>query len=312
MGIAATLTTPAARAKSHGIGARVAVVGGGFGGATLARRLKQLAPDIEVSLIEKNETYTACPLSNLVLSGQRNISQQQFSLAGLTQQGINIIHDEATEIDTTNRQISLRSGATLNYDKVVVAPGIRLLWQAIEGYTEAASAQMPHAWQAGSQTLLLRRQLMAMPDNGTVVMAIPENPYRCPPGPYERASLIANYLSQHKPRAKLLLLDAKDTFSKQALFQQGWQSLYGSRIEWRGLADSGKVIAVDPKKRLVQTDFDSEQADVANIIPPQAAATIAASAGLTDASGWCPIDPLTFASTSVSYTHLTLPTTPYV
>ena len=300
MGIAATLTTPAARAKSHGIGAKVAVVGGGFGGATLARRLKQLAPDIEVSLIEKNETYTACPLSNLVLSGQRNISQQQFSLAGLTQQGINIIHDEATEIDTTNRQISLRSGATLNYDKVVVAPGIRLLWQAIEGYTEAASAQMPHAWQAGSQTLLLRRQLMAMPANGTVVMAIPENPYRCPPGPYERASLIANYLSQHKPRAKLLLLDAKDNFSKQALFQQGWQSLYGNRIEWRGLADSGKVIAVDPTKRMVQTDFDSEHADVANIIPPQAAAGIAASAGLTDASGWCPIDPLTFASTLVN------------
>ena len=208
LGFAATLTTAAARAKSNGISARVAVIGGGFGGATLARRLKEVAPDLRVSLIEKNETYTACPLSNLVLSGHRNIAQQQFRLTGLKRYGIHVVQDEASNIDTTNRQISLRGGATLNYDKVVVAPGIRLLWQAIEGYTEAASAQMPHAWQAGSQTLLLRRQLMAMPANGTVVMAIPENPYRCPPGPCERASLIANYLSQHKPRAKLLLLDA--------------------------------------------------------------------------------------------------------
>jgi len=288
----------------QGADASIVVIGGGFGGATLARRLKTIAPKLRVTLVDKSTTYTACPFSNLVIAGQRKLVDQQFGWRMLKRAGIEVINSEAKTVDTNTRQVTLADGKTLSYDKLVMAPGISLKWDSIEGYNQQASKLMPHAWQAGGQTVLLRRQIETMPDNGVVAISIPENPYRCPPGPYERASLIAHYLSNHKPRAKLLLLDAKDSFSKKQLFETGWQSLYGDRIEWRGLSDSGKVNRVEPTKGVVHTDFDRVKADVANIIPPQAASLIAKSAGITDASGWCPVNPTTFESTRAANVYV--------
>jgi NADPH-dependent 2,4-dienoyl-CoA reductase/sulfur reductase-like enzyme len=167
----------------------------------------------------------------------------------------------------------------------------------VPGYTEAAAERMPHAWKAGEQTMLLRRQLEAMPDGGLVVITAPANPYRCPPGPYERASLIAYYLKTRKPKSKLIILDAKDAFSKQRLFQNAWKELYPGLIEWVSLSSGGKVSRVDAASMTVETDFAKHQPAVANIIPPQKAGHIAELAGVADRTGWCPVDPFTFEST---------------
>jgi sulfide dehydrogenase [flavocytochrome c] flavoprotein chain len=184
----------------------------------------------------------------------------------------------------------------VSYDRLILSPGIDINWGALPGYDEAAAERMPHAWKAGAQTLLLRRQLEAMADGGVVVISAPANPYRCPPGPYERASLIAAWLKTNRPHSKLLLLDAKDIFSKQKLFQAGWAQLYPGLLEWVSLSDGGKVTRVDPATNTFETDFGSHKADVANVIPPQRAGRIAVLAGVTDRTGWCPIDPVTFES----------------
>ena len=178
----------------------------------------------------------------------------------------------------------------------MLAPGIDIRWGALPGYDEAAAAQMPHAWKAGEQTLLLRRQLEAMDDGGLVVISAPANPFRCPPGPYERASLIAHYLKTKKPKSKLIVLDAKDAFSKQRLFQAAWAELYPGLLEWVPLSKGGNVTSVDAATRTLVTDFGKHQAKVANVIPPQKAGRIAEVAGVADRSGWCPIDPVTFES----------------
>jgi NADPH-dependent 2,4-dienoyl-CoA reductase/sulfur reductase-like enzyme len=193
--------------------------------------------------------------------------------------------------------VRLADGTRLPYDRLVLAPGIALSWDALPGYGAAAAERMPHAWQAGPQTLLLRRQLEAMEDGGLVVIAVPANPYRCPPGPYERASLIAYYLKTRKPRSKLIVLDAKDAFSKQKLFEEAWHLLYPGLVEWVSLSAGGKVTAVDPAALTLTTDFATYKAAVANVIPPQRAAEIAHQAGVADRTGWCPIDPTTFEST---------------
>jgi NADPH-dependent 2,4-dienoyl-CoA reductase/sulfur reductase-like enzyme len=185
-----------------------------------------------------------------------------------------------------------------------MAPGIDFRWDALPGYTEAAAEKMPHAWKAGPQTLLLRRQIEAMPDGGTVIIAAPANPYRCPPGPYERASLIAHELKTKRPKSKLLILDAKDAFSKQKLFQNGWAALYPGLVEWVALSSGGKVTSVDPKAMTLTTDFATYKADVANVIPPQKAGNIAALAGVADQTGWCPIDPVSFTSTLQPNIHV--------
>jgi NADPH-dependent 2,4-dienoyl-CoA reductase/sulfur reductase-like enzyme len=192
--------------------------------------------------------------------------------------------------------VHLAGGAALPYDRLVLAPGIDLRWEALHGYDEAAAEKMPHAWKAGEQTLLLRRQLEAMPDGGVVVMAVSANPYRCPPGPYERASLIAYYLKTHKPRSKVLVLDAKDSFSKQRLFTDAWGQLYPGLLEWVPLSQGGKVVSVDPRTNTVSTDFEQYKAAVANVIPPQRAGRIADLAGVADRTGWCPITPVSFES----------------
>ena len=291
------LANAACRAHARSTSARVVVVGGGFAGATSARMIKAQDPAIRVTLIEPNPIYTACPLSNLVLGTGRRLSEQQFGYAGIRRAGVEVRHARAAGVDTDRRQVRLSDGERLSYDRLVLAPGIEFDWGALPGYDARAATLLPHAWQAGEQTDLLKRQVEAMPDGGLVVIAVPDNPYRCPPGPYERASLIAHYLKTGKPRSKVLILDAKDRYSKQPLFTRAWRELYGPMIEWRGRSDGAAVTSVEPKARTLVTDFDRVQADVANVIPRQRAGAIARVAGVTDRSGWCPVHPLTFEST---------------
>ena len=289
---AAVLPLPAI---AQGAGGRVVVVGGGFGGATCARFIRRIDPRIAVTLVEASPTFTACPFSNLVIVGLRELKAQEFGYDKLAADQVTVQISPATAIDTQGRNVTLGNGASLPYDRLVLSPGIDIRWDGLPGYTEAAAERMPHAWKAGEQTLLLRRQLEAMEDGGTVVISAPANPFRCPPGPYERASLIAYYLKTKKPKSKLIVLDAKDAFSKQGLFQAAWKALYPN-LEWVSLSSGGKVTSVDPGAMTLVTDFARHKADVANVIPPQKAGRIAEIAGAADRTGWCPIDPATFES----------------
>ncbi|UFZ07024.1 FCSD flavin-binding domain-containing protein [Bradyrhizobium ontarionense] len=303
--IAATAAMIAAPAVLRAQGAaRVVVIGGGFGGASCARALRQADGRLDVTLVEANKTFTSCPLSNEVIAGLRDISAQQFGYDRVASEGVRVILQAATAIDAPGHKVTLADGATLSYDRLVLAPGIEIDFTALQGYDEAASAVMPHAYKAGEQTLLLRRQIEAMPDGGTVAIAVPANPSRCPPAPYERASLIAHYLKTHKPKSKVLILDAKDTFSQQKLFEQAWQQLYDGMIERIPLSQGGRVTAVDVATRAVVTEFGNYNPDVANIIPPQKAGRIAALAGAADRTGWCPIDASSFASKLVPDIHV--------
>lgn len=299
LGIPASLLARPALAQGP---ARVVVIGGGFAGATCARELARM-PNIAVTLVEPNATFTACPFSNAVIAGLRDLASQQFGYDAIKRAGVTLAQQNATAVDTQARRVTLADGAALPYDRLVIAPGIDLRFDAVPGYTEAATEAMPHAWKAGEQTLLLRRQLEAMEDGGTVVISAPANPFRCPPGPYERASLIAYYLKTKKPRSKLIVLDAKDTFSKQRLFQNAWKELYPN-LEWVSLSNGGKVASVEPATKTFVTDFGNHRADVANMIPPQRAGKIAELAGVTDRSGWCPIDPVTLQSRAQPNIHV--------
>jgi len=296
LGVAASAALLPLPAFAQAPASRVVVVGGGFAGATCARALRQADPRIAVTLVETSAKFTACPFSNAVIAGLRPLSMQEFSYSGVSADGVSVAYATATAIDVPARSVTLSNGMRLTYDRLVLAPGIDIRWDALPGYAEAAAAQLPHAWRAGEQTLLLRRQLEAMEDGGLVVISAPANPFRCPPGPYERASLIAHYLKTKKPKSKLLVLDAKDAFSKQRLFQKAWNELYPGLLEWVPLSKGGKVISVDGATRTLTTDFGKHQAKVANVIPPQKAGRIAEVAGVTDRSGWCPIDPVTFES----------------
>ena len=275
---------------------RVIVVGGGFAGATCARELKRLMPDARVMLVEANPTFTACPFSNGVVTGLRELRAQQFTYEALGAVGIGLAFLPAGKIDPQARTVTLSNGTALPYDRLVLAPGVDFRWGSPAGYDEGAAARMPHAWKAGEQTLLLRRQLESMEDGGLVAISAPPNPMRCPTGVYERASLIAFYLKTHKPRAKLIILDAKDSFPKQRLFQAAWQQLYPGLLEWVPLSNDGKVVSVEPATNTLVTDFARHAAAVANVVPPQKAGAIAAVAGVADRTGWCPIDPVTFES----------------
>ncbi|MGE7414373.1 NAD(P)/FAD-dependent oxidoreductase [Methylobacterium tarhaniae] len=296
---AATLPRPALAQGARG---RVVVVGGGFGGATAARVLHRAG--LAVTLVEPAETYLACPFSNEVIAGLRPLSAQAFGYEGVRASGVTLARTSAEAVDGATRQVRLADGTTLDYDRLILSPGIALRFDALSGYDAAAAGVMPHAWKAGAQTELLARQLAAMPEGGTVVLSVPGNPYRCPPGPYERASLIAWFLKTRKPRAKLIVLDAKDTFSKQKLFESAWKALYPGTLEYVPLASGGQVTAVDPGEMSVATDFETYKADVACIIPPQRAAPIAAQAGVADRSGWCPVDPVTFESRLMPRIHV--------
>jgi len=289
---AAMLPLPAIAQGARG---RVVVVGGGFGGATCARFIKRIDSRITVTLVEANPTFVACPFSNGVITGLREIRAQEFGYDKFAGDQVVLQLSPGTAVDPQGRTVTLGNGTQLPYDRLVLSPGIDIRWDGLPGYTEAAAERMPHAWKAGEQTLLLRRQLEAMEDGGTVVISAPANPFRCPPGPYERASLIAYYLKTKKPKSKLIVLDAKDVFSKQRLFQNAWRTLYPN-LEWVSLSNGGKVTSVEVAEMTLVTDFGRHKADVANVIPPQKAARIAEMAGVADRTGWCPIDPATFES----------------
>lgn len=284
--------------------ARVIVIGGGFGGASCARALRQADAKLEVTLVEANKTFTSCPQSNEVIAGLREISAQQFGYDKIAAEGVRVVLQAAAAIDAPAHKVTLADGATLAYDRLVLAPGIDIDFTALQGYDEAASALMPHAYKAGEQTLLLRQQIEAMPDGGTVAIAVPANPSRCPPAPYERASLIADYLKTYKPKSKVLILDAKDSFSQQKLFEQAWNELYAGMIERIPLSQGGRVTGVEIATRTVVTEFGNYNPDVANIIPPQKAGRIAALAAAADRTGWCPIDAATFASKLLPDVHV--------
>ena len=280
----------------------VVVIGGGFGGATAARYLRRAG--VNVTLIEASTSYVTCPFSNTVLGGFGEMRQVTHNYDGLRRAGVTVINGTVTGIDGTAKRVTVQGNTTpIGYDRLVVAPGIDLKFGAIQGYDEAAAERLPHAWKAGPQTELLRRQLIAMDDGGVVVMAIPNNPFRCPPGPYERASLIAHYLKTSKPRSKIILLDAKDAFSKQGLFLAAWQALYPGMIEWVSFSQGGNVARVDPNTMTVFTDFGQHKGNVINVIPPQRSGRVVDTAGLA-APDWCNVNQSTFESRVVPGIHV--------
>jgi sulfide dehydrogenase [flavocytochrome c] flavoprotein subunit len=282
---------------------RIVVIGGGFAGATVARFLRRADSRLNVTLVEPNPIFSACPFSNEVIAGLRDMRRQLFGYEQIAAEGVAIVHQTATGVDGQARTVALGNGLRLSYDRLVLAPGSDPRFDALPGYDEAAAERMPHAWKAGAQTLLLRRQLEAMEDGGTVVMALPALPYRCPPASYERASLIAYYLKTRKPRSKLVVLDAKDTFSMQRLFENAWKEFYPN-LEWVPVSSGGNPTGVDVAAMTVSSDFDTYKAAVANVIPPQKAGRIAELAGTADRTGWCPVDPVTFESRLVPNIHV--------
>lgn len=284
---------------------RVVVIGGGFGGATAAKYVKLFDPKVDVTMIDGKASHTTCPFSNLVIGGLKEIDEITHDFAALEKRGVNVVKGWVTDIDSEARSVTLEDGRSFEYDRLVVSPGIDFDFDAIEGLTpEIAESTIPHAWQAGEQTLLLRRQLEAMPDGGTFILGAPPNPFRCPPGPYERVSLVANYFKNHKPNAKILVLDPKTKFSKETLFREGWTANYGNMIEWIGGDFGGGVTKVDVDTMTVTAGGAEYQGDVINVIPPQKAGKIAHVAGLTDESGWCPINTGTYESTIHAGIHV--------
>lgn len=284
----------------------VVVIGGGAAGAVAAKSLKAADPDLKVTLIEANEHYYTCFMSNEVLGGGRDIATLKHGYGNMANHGIDVVHAKATGVDADARTVATDDGGSHAYDRLIVSPGIDLKWNAVEGYDEAAAEAMPHAWKAGPQTALLRQQLEAMDDGGTFIMCPPGNPFRCPPGPYERVCQVAHYFKEHKPKSKILVLDAKDKFSKMGLFTQGWERRYDGMIEWvSGTDTAGGIESVDPAGMSVTTLFgDTHKGGVVNVIPPQHAGGIALAAGLADDSGWCPVHLDTFESKLVPNVHV--------
>jgi sulfide dehydrogenase [flavocytochrome c] flavoprotein chain len=284
-----------------GASQKVVIVGGGTAGATAAKYIKMADSSVDVTIIEPNQEYITCYLSNEVIGGDRAFDTLKVGYEGLKAHGINVVHEMATGIDAEKKVVKTAGGTEFGYDRCIVAPGIEILFDKVEGYSEEAAQKLPHAWKAGEQTQILRKQLEDMADGGVVLISAPANPFRCPPGPYERASQIAYYLKSHKPKSKVIILDAKQAFSKQGLFTKAWERLYGfgtdnALIEWLPGPDSA-VTEVKADEMTVVTGFgDDIEGAVINIIPPQRAGEIAQTAGLADDSGWCPVDPRSFES----------------
>ena len=283
----------------------VVVIGGGFGGATAAKYLRLMDPNLKVTLVEPRRSYFTCPFSNQVLGGMKTMEELTYSYKILQRKyGINVVHVAATRINAVSKTVLLQDGKSLTFDRVIVAPGIDMRFDQIENYKPEDTDLIPHAWKGRPATLRLLQQLESMPNGGMVLICPPALPYRCPPAPYERASLVAHYLSQHKPRSKILILDAKEQFPKQALFSAGWKSLYGRMIEWFNGSAGGLILRADAKNMTVETEFGIEKGDVINLIPAQWAGRIARDSGLSDESGWCPVDQLTFESTLLPGIHV--------
>jgi len=283
----------------------VVVVGAGFGGATCAKYLRQWGPNIDVTLIEPNDKFVSCPFSNWVLGGLRTMDDITHSYDNLPKHGIKMVKDYVVAVDAAKRTVKTRGGATISYDRLVLSPGIEILTDTVKGFKEAeAAGKVVHAWKAGPQTALLRKQLEAMPDGGTFVMSVPAAPYRCPPGPYERACLVANYFKQAKPKSKIILLDGNpDVVSKKPLFTDAWNTLYPGMVDYR---PNNAPLAVDGNRMIVTTEFDDVKGDVLNVVPKQRAGEVCAQAGVRNdsAGNWCTVNLATFESTTVPNVHI--------
>ena len=289
---------------------KVVIVGGGIGGATAAQYLKKMDSTIDVTLVEANADYYTCFMSNEVINGSRDIESIHFTYDKLKAKGINVIIDTVSAIDAEAQTVTTAGGETLAYDRCIVSPGVDFKYDLIDGYSkEISETSIPHAWKAGPQTEMLRKQLVEMEDGGTVVICPPENPFRCPPGPYERVCQIADYLKNNKPNSKIVVLDPKKKFSKFGLFMDGWKRHYGygtdkSMITWINSENGGKISAVDAATKTVTCGAGTFKADVLNIIPNQQAGQIAFDADLVDDNGWCPVDHKTFESTLHKNIHV--------
>ncbi len=288
-------------------GGKVVVIGGGYGGATAAKYLRMWSEGrIEVTLVEPGEAFVSCPISNLVLGGVKQMADITTPYDNLARRhGVKLVRDRATAIDPAKREVRLAGGSTLSYDRLVVSPGIDFMWDQLPGMNQpGAQDKVLHSWKAGPQTVALRKQLEAMPDGGVYALAIPQQPYRCPPGPYERACQIANYFKHAKPKSKVLILDANDDVtSKGPLFKKAWADRYQGIIEYRG---GHKLIDVDAATNTLKFDFnDDVKADVLNVIPPMRAGDIAHQTGLTTANKrWCEVDWLTMESVAAPNIHI--------
>lgn len=282
---------------------RVVVIGGGAGGVTAAKYIaKDSAGAIAVTLVEPNARYQTCFHSNLYLGGVRDYASITHGYAGLKKHGVTVVGEKATKIDREKKEVILASGRKLPYDRLVVSPGIDLKYDSVPGWSQAAEETMPHAWKPGAQTLLLKKRLDAVPNGGVIVVVAPPNPYRCPPGPYERVSMMAHALKKAgKDRSKIFVIDPKESFSKQALFQEAWEKHYRGMVEWLGPKVHDGLKSVDPKTNTVVTGFETyKNAALVNVIPAQIAGAIARDSGLANASGFCAIDPASMKSAADS------------
>lgn len=287
-------------------GGHVVVVGGGYGGATIAKYLRMWSEgNVQVTLIERNPTFISCPISNLVIGGSKTLDDITISYAGLKDKwGVRVVQDEVVAVDAAKRSISLKSGGSVGYDRLVLSPGVDFMWDEIPGLKSAeAQGKILHAWKAGPQTVALRKQLEDMKDGGTYAIAIPKAPYRCPPGPYERACVVADYFKQHKPKSKVVVLDAnEDVVSKAPLFKKAWTDLYKGIVEYR---NNSEVKDVEVASNTAILEFDKFKADVLNVIPPHRAGDIAAKSGLKLINNrWVDIDWLSMESTSTPGVHV--------
>ncbi|WP_297769107.1 NAD(P)/FAD-dependent oxidoreductase [uncultured Roseovarius sp.] len=301
---AATLSSPAVLADGHGK-PRVVVIGGGSGGATAARYIaKDSKGAINVTLVEPSRSYFTCYFSNLYIGGFTDLEDISHTYGALAAKyGINVVHDWAVDVDRDAKTVSLAGGTVLPYDKLILSPGIDFVEDAVPGWSVAAQNKMPHAYKAGSQSELLKAQIMAMPEGGRFAMVAPPNPYRCPPGPYERISMVAHVLSQMNPTAKILVADPKPNFSKQALFEEGWQRHYSGMIERIGPDFGGANVTVDPEAMTIDIDGMVETVDVCNVIPAQKAGRIADMAGVTDGN-WAPVNAADMSSKADPDVHV--------
>lgn len=304
-GAAVALTGCATQPGASAGRPHVVVVGAGFGGATCAKYLRMWDPNVDVTLIEPNDKFVSCPTSNWVLGGMRTMDDITHGYDNLPKHGIKMVKDYVTGVDTVKRVVTTKGGASIGYDRLVLSPGIEILTDTVKGFKEAeAAGKVVHAWKAGPQTALLRKQLEAMPDGGTFVMSVPATPYRCPPGPYERACMVANYFKQAKPKSKIILLDGNpDIVSKKGLFLDAWNTLYPGMIDYR---PNNAPIAVDGAKMTVSTEFDEVKGDVLNVVPRQRAGEITGVVGArNDSTGnWCTVNLATFESSTVPNVHI--------
>jgi len=284
--------------------ARVVVVGGGFGGATAAKYIRMWDPSIDVVLVERDPSFISCPISNLVLAGFAGMEDITRSIDGLERHGVKVVRDEVTAIDAAKKSVRLARGGDIAYERLVVSPGVDFTFADVQGYEQAMQAgRVLHAWKAGPQTVALRRQLTEMRDGGVYVLSIPLAPYRCPPGPYERVSMVAAYFKQAKPRSKVLVLDANpDVTSKGPLFKRAWSDLYQGIIEYRG---NSRAVGVDANSMTVRLEVEDVKGDVLNVVPPHRAGDVAAGAGLiTTNNRWCDVDWRTMESKAVKGVHV--------